>query len=168
MTAKARVIALNRSITRRMRLDEQLRSRHAEQRNERAQIDGQCATQRARVQADQVALSTHINKVDALMSGIGAFSLGDLNNQRLYIGVATERLNLERDKLDQLETSLLTIEDSIALTQREIAQNSGRIDRCKERIRSIERELEVAADNAIDDDAEELAVARLVRARATR
>jgi type III secretion system HrpB7-like protein len=166
MTAKSRIAALNRSVIRRLKLDEQLREQLTARRTEHAQLVKQSQDQLARVQVEQATLHSYEQKVNTLTNGTQAFSLNDFNDYRLCIGIAAERVGTESAKLDELESHLSTAASAISETQHEIAQNNARIDTCRERVSAIKRELEIADENATDEEAEELAAARIVRTKA--
>ena len=160
-----RIVALERSCTRRRRLDETLRMTLTAQRNAQLQLE---ATRDAK--AEQLAHETSVlqfyqHRIDGMMTGSEPFSLDDLNNCRLYLGVVNDRLRLLEAELAQAEAAVQANTAAIAHTQREIALNQGRIDLCAERIHDIRRVQENAASDASDEEAEETALARRFQAR---
>jgi type III secretion system HrpB7-like protein len=160
-----RIVALERSCTRRRRLDETLRATLTAQRNAKLQLEAA-----RNVKADQVAheadvLQFYQHRIDGMMTGTEPFSLDNMNNCRLYVGVVNDRLRLLEAELAQAEAAVRENTVAIAQTQREIALNQGRIDLCGERIRDIRRVQENAASDASDEEAEETALARRFQAR---
>jgi type III secretion system HrpB7-like protein len=168
VTAKSRIVALNRSITRRHRLDEQLREQLTARRSEQTDLNTKCEAQLARVETEQATLRSYVQKIDIMTNGTQTFSLNDFNDYRLCIEIAKERADAESARLTELESALSTVTDAIAHTRREIAQNNARVEKCRERVTAIQRELDIAAENTIDEEAEELAAARVARTRTLR
>ncbi|MEM5453688.1 type III secretion protein HrpB7 [Paraburkholderia phytofirmans] len=160
-----RIVALERSCTRRRRLDETLRVTLTAQRGAHAPLEAARDAKAAQVAHEAGVLQFYQHRVDGMMTGTEAFSLDDLNNCRLYIGVVNDRLRVFETELAHAEAAVQANLAAIAQTQREIALNQGRIDLCGERIRDIRRVQENAASDASDEEAEETALARRFQAR---
>jgi type III secretion system HrpB7-like protein len=160
-----RIVALERSCTRRRRLDETLRATLAAQRNVQLQLEAARDAKAERHAHEAGVLQFYQHRMDGMMTGSEPFSLDDLNNCRLYIGVVSDRLRLLETELAQAEAAVKTNSTAIAQTQRDIALNQGRIDLCGERIRDIRRVQDNAASDASDEEAEETALARRFQAR---
>jgi type III secretion system HrpB7-like protein len=160
-----RIVALERSCTRRRRLDETLRATLAAQRNVQLQLEAARDAKAEQHAHEAGVLQFYQHRMDGMMTGSEPFSLDDLNNCRLYIGVVSDRLRLLETELAQAEAAVKTNSAAIAQTQRDIALNQGRIDLCGERIRDIRRVQDNAASDASDEEAEETALARRFQAR---
>jgi type III secretion system HrpB7-like protein len=160
-----RIVALERSCTRRRRLDETLRATLAAQRNVQLQLEAARNAKAERHAHEAGVLQFYQHRMDGMMTGSEPFSLDDLNNCRLYIGVVSDRLRLLETELAQAEAAVKSNSAAIAQTQRDIALNQGRIDLCGERIRDIRRVQDNAASDASDEEAEETALARRFQAR---
>ncbi|MFM0298322.1 type III secretion protein [Paraburkholderia sp. RL17-380-BIE-A] len=160
-----RIVALERSCTRRRRLDETLRATLAAQRNVQLQLEAARDAKAERHAHEAGVLQFYQHRMDGMMTGSEPFSLDDLNNCRLYIGVVSDRLRLLETELAQAEAAVKSNSAAIAQTQRDIALNQGRIDLCGERIREIRRVQDNAASDASDEEAEETALARRFQAR---
>lgn len=160
-----RIVALERSCTRRRRLDETLRATLAAQRNVQLQLEAARDAKAERHAHEAGVLQFYQHRMDGMMTGSEPFSLDELNNCRLYIGVVSDRLRLLETELAQAEAAVKSNSAAIAQTQRDIALNQGRIDLCGERIREIRRVQDNAASDASDEEAEETALARRFQAR---
>ncbi|KVE37986.1 hypothetical protein [Burkholderia sp. TSV86] len=160
--------ALKRSIERGQRYEEQLRQQLATQRDEYAMRAAHCDAQRERVENERNTLDRYIRKIDALASGGQAFSPELFNDYHTYVNTLTERVDMQCQELQRLEALLSEAAETVTQTFREIARNTGRIDRCRDRLQTMKRTLEMASDDAIDEEAEELSVARSLRRKALR
>lgn len=160
-----RVVALERSCTRRRRLDESLRATLAAQRNAQLQLEAARDAKAAQHAHEAGVLQFYQHRIDGMMTGGEPFSLDELNNCRLYIGVVSDGLRLLETELAQAEAAVQANSAAITQTQRDIALNQGRIDLCGERIREIRRVQDNAASDASDEEAEETALARRFQAR---
>ncbi|MFM0363589.1 type III secretion protein HrpB7 [Paraburkholderia sediminicola] len=160
-----RIVALERSCTRRRRLDEALRVTLTAQRNAQLQLEAARDAKAEQLAHETSVLQFYQHRIDGMMTGSEPFSLDDLNNGRLYLGVVNDRLRLLEAELAQAEAAVQANTAAIAQTQRDIALNQGRIDLCAERIHDIRRVQENAASDASDEEAEETALARRFQAR---
>ncbi|NYH24509.1 type III secretion protein HrpB7 [Paraburkholderia bryophila] len=160
-----RIVALERSCTRRRRLGETLRAALAAQRNAHAPLEAARDAKQAQFAHETGVLRFYEHRMDGMMTGTEPFSLDDFNNCRLYIGVVNDRLRLLEAELAQAEAAVQANLAAIAQTQREIALNQGRIDLCGERIHDIRRAQDNAESDASDEEAEETALARRFHAR---
>jgi type III secretion system HrpB7-like protein len=160
-----RIVAFERSCTRRRRLDETLRATLAAQRNVQLQLEAARDAKAERHAHEAGVLQFYQHRMDGMMTGSEPFSLDELNNCRLYIGVVSDRLRLLETELAQADAAVKSNSAAIAQTQRDIALNQGRIDLCGERIREIRRVQDNAASDASDEEAEETALARRFQAR---
>jgi type III secretion system HrpB7-like protein len=155
-----RIIALDRSCTRRRRLDDTLRATLAAQRNAHASLEAARDAKAAQVEHEAGIQRFYQHRIDAMMTGTEAFSLEDMNGCRRYLEIVGERLRALEGELVHAEAA---VQNSLAAqdkTRRDIALNQGRIDLCGERIQQIRRQHDEAADNASDEEAEETALAR--------
>ena len=160
-----RVVALERSCTRRRRLDETLRATLAAQRSAQVSLDAARDAKQEQFAHQTGVLRFYEHRMDGMMTGTEPFSLDDLNHCRLYLGVVNDRLRVLDAELAQARAAVQANLAAIAQTQREIALNQGRIDLCGERIREIRRVQEKAESDASDEEAEETALARRFNAR---
>ncbi|SMF99964.1 hypothetical protein [Burkholderia singularis] len=160
--------ALKRSIERGQRYDGQLRQQLATQRDEYATRAAHCDAQRERLESERNTLDRYIRKIDALTSCGQAFHPELFNDYHTYVNILTERVDMQCEEFQRLEALLSEAAETITQTLREIARNTGRIDRCRDRLQTIERALEMASNDALDEEAEELSVARSLRRKALR
>lgn len=163
-----RVIALERSRTRRRRLDDTLRATLAAQRNAHAALEAARDASREQMEHQLGVLQFYQHRIDAMMTGTEPFALDELNHCRLYIGVVNDRLRTLEAQFAQAESNVQANLQAIGETQRDIALNQGRIDLCGERVREIRRAQENAASDASDEEAEEIALARRFQAGGAR
>jgi type III secretion system HrpB7-like protein len=155
-----RIIALERSCTRRRRLDDTLRAALATQRSAHAALEAARDAKAAQVEHEAGILRFYQHRIETMMTGTEAFALDEMNGCRRYLEVVGERLRLLEGELAQAEAAVHTSTAAIEKIQREIALNQGRIDLCGERIVQIRRRHDEAAENASDEEAEETALAR--------
>jgi type III secretion system HrpB7-like protein len=147
-----RIIALERSCTRRRRLDDTLRVALTTQRGTHATLEA--------IEREVGILRFYQHRIEAMMTGTEAFSLDEMNGCRRYLDVVGERLRALEGELAQAEAAVHNSTAAIEKIQRDIALNQGRIDLCGERIVQIRRQHDEVEENASDEEAEETALAR--------
>jgi type III secretion system HrpB7-like protein len=155
-----RIIALERSCTRRRRLDDTLRAALSAQRSTHAALEAARDAKAAQVEHEAGILRFYQHRIEAMMTGTEAFSLDEMNGCRRYLDVVGERLRALQGELAQAEAAVHTSTAAIEKIQRDIALNQGRIDLCGERIGQIRRQHDEVAENASDEEAEETALSR--------
>jgi type III secretion system HrpB7-like protein len=160
-----RIVALERSSTRRRRLDGTLRTTLAAQRSAHVPREAARDAKAAQVEHELGVLRFYQHRLDAMMAGVEPFALDELNGCRLYLEVVGERLRALEAELAQAEAAVQASLAAMTQTQRDIALNLGRIDVCDERIQTIRRQHDEAASNASDEEAEEAALARRLQER---
>jgi type III secretion system HrpB7-like protein len=155
-----RVIALDRSCTRRRRLDETLRANLTAQRHAHGALEAARHAKAAQVEHEADIVSFYQHRIDAMMTGTEAFALDDLNGCRRYLQIVAERLSVLENELAHAEAAVQNSTAMMEKIQRDIALNQGRIDLCGEQIQQIRRKYDEAAENVSDEEAEETALAR--------
>ena len=162
-----RVVALSVSIRRCERLADALRRELEGRRREYdAQIE-QCRLCAARLDAIDDELAACNARLDAMTCGDEPFSLDGFNELRRYMEVVAERQRACVAELERQQAVLDEREAALMQTRRNIATNDARIDFIKARASRIERELDNRANDAADDDAQEDALARMLRERSS-
>jgi type III secretion system HrpB7-like protein len=155
-----RIIALDRSCTRRRRLDETLCATLNAQRNTHASLEAARDAKAAQLEHEAGIVRFYQHRMDAMMTGSEAFSLEELNGCRRYLEIVAERLRALEGELAHAEAAVQNSSAMLVKIQRDIALNQGRIDLCGERIQQIRRKYDEAAENTSDEEAEETALAR--------
>jgi type III secretion system HrpB7-like protein len=157
--ADCRIAALKRTVERRTRLEETLRSTLAGQREERGRLEAARDAKREAVREERDLLQTYHDRIARMMCGEEPFSLANMNASMRYTEIVEERLRGCEKALAEAEEMLRAQEEEVAAMIRTIASNRGRIDICKDRIEDIERTLETAASDIADEEAEEAVLA---------
>jgi hypothetical protein len=160
-----RMVALRHSERRRQKLDDSLRVTLAEQREaHRAELE-QAEVCQHQLDRNAQALEARTQHLQALMDGVAAFSLETLNETRRYIELLEER---KRASLAELQRQQVVVDDcaaALARTRQRLAVNQNRLKLVKDRALAIQRELDTVTSDAADDEAQEIAAARIIRAR---
>ncbi|MEX3968541.1 hypothetical protein AB4Y42_41425 [Paraburkholderia sp. EG286B] len=160
-----RIVALELSARRRQRLDDVLRGTLQQQREGQAQQVALCAACRRQADSSAAALLERNERLDALMGETRAFSVEALNEARRYLERVAELHHMNLSALERQQAELVQCDAAIARTRQQIAGNRMRIDLVKDRASRIQREIDNTASDAADDEAQENAVGRMLRAR---
>ncbi len=163
--AGRRVMALERSLARRRRLDDTLRATLAAHRNALAERERAREAKAQEVAREAEVLRFYEHRIESMMTGAQAFAPDALTACRRYIDVVADKLRVLDAALAQAQERVRESEDAMTQTRREIEQNLGRIDLCGECITQIRRKQDEAASDAADEEAEEAALARRFRER---
>jgi chromosome segregation ATPase len=155
--------ALKRSSARREKLDEALRAELRQRQAERIEILAQVAASAQRVADLDAVIDEYRQRIGAMMTGGDAFSVDSFDACRRYIEETELKKSEACNELDARRNALAANDEQTAQTRHSIAQNRGRIDTCKERVRKIENRLNDMAVDAEDEENEEMALARLSR-----
>jgi len=162
-TGNRQVVALKRSSARREKMEEALRAQLRQHQAERTEILTRESAWAARVAELAAVIEAYRVRITAMMTGGEAFSIANFDACRRYID-ATELLkNDALGEVQALQRALAHNDEQTRQTRRAIAQNRGRIDICKERVKKIESKLDDIAVDAQDEETEEMALARLSR-----
>lgn len=162
-----RIEALQVSIGRCERFGEaQRRELERQRRACEAQVE-QCRIAAARLDDATLALKACVARLDAMTSGEEAFSLEGFNEERRYMEVVAERQRVCAAELERQQAVLAEREAEVQKTRRSIATNEARLNFIKEQVHAIERKLDHRASDAADDEAQENALARLLRERSS-
>jgi type III secretion system HrpB7-like protein len=163
-TTKRRIAALARASARRERMEADLRAALEARRRERAQLQAQADELAAQVaELDAIAFD-HRSRIARMMTGEDPFSLDSFEACRRYLEIVDGKTREAQAALAERHAALAAKDDEVTHARRAIAMNRGRIDVCRQRMRDLERVLEQAALDAEDEAAEELVLARRVRA----
>ncbi len=165
MSAPQRQIAaLSRAVSRRRRLEQDLRARLAQLVAARAPLVEREGQARAHAAALEGQARSYGRRISAMMSGAEPFSIDTLTAIRLYADEVDRMHAAALDALTAAQQAIAAHDGTIANTRGEIAKNRGRIGLCETRIGKLQRVLDGIAADAEDEDIEETALARLARA----
>ena len=163
---RQRIAALGHANARRNRAIDALRVELAARHDERAGLLARRAAKVEQIDGETRVIEGYQARVSRMTGGSDGFSIDALNQCVRYIGVVTDRKRGMVAELAQLDGEIGGVEREIARLQREIAINTQRIDQCSERIAAIRRTIELAREDAQDEENEEIATSRFIRARA--
>ncbi|KWN14682.1 hypothetical protein WT83_16440 [Burkholderia territorii] len=82
----------------------------------------------------------------------------------LYIGVVADRKRRLDAELAQMDSEMGRMENEIARIQRDIAINTRCMDWYSKRLSALRRAIGLAQEDAADEENEEMATLRLIRA----
>jgi hypothetical protein len=160
-----RISALQLSKQRCERRDRMLRQELDEQRGSHAAQHRRAEASAAKVAAEAAMLQSYRHKLEVMTGGLDAFKLEAFNSCRRYLEVATER---HRGLIVELENERRELDASAAVIkqiQRQINAIKVRCDLLDKRAEEIKRQQVRAADDEADEEAQDVAVARLIRHR---
>jgi type III secretion system HrpB7-like protein len=160
-TTRRRVAALQLTIGRRERLERRLQAALIAARAAHAEALAQRDAQLARTEAEREQLRGFHARIAQMMTGGSAVRLAELNATMRYADVVAVRVQQMEGELAAIDTTLRGKADELAAATRALAVNRSRIDLCGERIAHLHVELDRQATDAEDDEAEEIALARL-------
>ncbi|AJX36027.1 type III secretion protein HrpB7 [Burkholderia oklahomensis] len=160
-----RAVAFARVRERRRKLDAVLREELAAGRAALRPLEKALAVKVRQVELKTADVRRHADRIDALTSGSESFSLDELLACRAYLDVAGTRLRALEMEEAQARAALDDAVAAVEQKSREIARNLGRIDACSEHIERARRDCERMADEALDEEVEEAALARRMRNR---
>lgn len=153
-----RIEVLERTVSRRHRLDEALRAELAARRGEHAQAQQEAQTKADQVQSERVLLQSYYDRIARMMSGGSVVSVTEMTGCMRYAEVVAQRLHVLEAELSSLEQVVDTTAEQVAAAARAVANNRGRIDLCKNRIGALGRDLDTHANDASDEEAEDAAL----------
>ncbi|MBN3751823.1 type III secretion protein [Paraburkholderia sp. Tr-20389] len=161
---KRQIAALSRAVSRRQRVDQDLRARLAQFIAARVPLVDSERQARDRASVLEAQARSYRQRISAMMAGAEPFSIDTLTAIRLYADEVDRGHAAALDALKSAQQALAAHDATIANTRGEIAKNRGRIDLCEARIGKLQRVLDGIAADAEDEDVEETALARLARA----
>jgi len=156
-----RINALGLSRQRRERMEAGLRRLLRAQQQERAAQYARYETCCARIDAATEALRVSMIRLDELSCGGKPFALDEFNRCRNYATLLTESQRTLNGEMENERSALDQCTAAVKRTQQEIAANHSRCELIAQRVQAVLRELEALESDASDDEALELAVARL-------
>jgi type III secretion system HrpB7-like protein len=163
-TITRRIAALARASDRRERMEPELRAALEAHRRAWAQLVAHADELSARVSELEAIAFDHRSRIARMMTGDDPFSLDTFEACRRYLDIIDTQTREARLALEEQRAAIASKEAEITQAQRAIAMNRGRIDICRQRVRDLQRVLEQAALDAEDEAAEELVLAKRVRA----
>ncbi|MGS0891228.1 hypothetical protein ACVBGC_01510 [Burkholderia stagnalis] len=163
---RLRIAALGHANARRARMIDASRGELAARHDERAGLLARRAAKVEQIDGESRVIEGYEERVARMTGGSEGFSIDAFNQCVRYIGVVTDRRRGMIAELAQLDGELGGVEQAIARIQRDIAINTQRIDQCNERIAAIRRAIELAREDEQDEENEEMATSRFIRARA--
>ncbi|VWC56562.1 type III secretion protein HrpB7 [Burkholderia lata] len=164
---RLRIAALAHANARRTRMIDAARVQLTARHDERAGLLARRAAAVEQIDGESRVIAGYEERVARMTGGSEGFSIDAFNQCVRYIGVVTDRRRGMMAKLAQLDGEIAGIEQTIARIQRDIAIDTQRIDQCTERVAAIRRTIELAREDAQDEENEETATSRFIRARAT-
>lgn len=155
-----RIAALERTVSRRRRLDETLTAALSARRGEQAQARQARDDKGSEVRQEGEVLQGYYDRIARMMSGSSVVSVTEMTGTMRYAEVLAERLRALEAQLQQCEAALADKTQEVALAVRAVASNRGRIDLCNDRIEELKRGEMMQATDLADEEAEEAALAR--------
>ncbi|MGU7810729.1 hypothetical protein [Burkholderia sp. AW49-1] len=161
-----RIAALAHANARRTREIDAWRGELAARHDERAGLLARRAAKVEQIDGETRVIDGYQARVEHMTSGSEGFSIDAFNQCVRYIGVVTDRRRAMVAELAQLDGLIDGVDSEIVRIQRDIARNTQRIDQCSERIAAIRQAIDLAREDAQDEENEEIAASRFIRARA--
>lgn len=155
-----RIAALERTVSRRRRLDETLTAELAARRAEEAQARQSRDDKASEVKQEGEVLQGYYDRIARMMSGGSAVSVTEMTGTMRYADVIAERVRALEGQLQQCDAALADKTQEVAQAVRAVANNRGRIDLCNDRIEELKRGEMMQATDVADEEAEEAALAR--------
>lgn len=151
-----RIIALERVVSRRKKLDKTLNAASLTLRSERGALGEKLAMKRAAVAEQNKVLIAQAKKIDAMMSGAtGAFCAEDFLKQRDFQAALSEQQAGMLAQANQIAEQLSAKDAELAEMKTRIVVNRARISIYQDRRDGICAALEFAAEEAQDEEAAE-------------
>ncbi|MCF7697508.1 type III secretion protein SctO [Mycetohabitans sp. B2] len=158
--ADRRITALRRTVARRKRMEDELRETLARQRDEQATIARSCDDKRAQIEREQDVVRANEDRIAQMMTGSSCFSITEMQASMRYMDLVMDRIRVMQREFAGLEQQYRDKTDEISRTVQAIARNRGRIEVCDHRISMLRRKLDELANDMVDEEAEEAALAR--------
>ncbi len=155
-----RIAALERTVSRRRRLDETLTAELSARRAEEAQARQERDDKASEVSREDALLRSYHDRIAKMMSGGSVVTATELTATMRYADVVADRLRGLEGELRQREAALAERAQQVVQAVRAVANNRGRIDLCTDRIAELQRGEAMQATDAADEEAEEAALAR--------
>lgn len=155
-----RIAALERTVSRRRRLDETLTAELSSRRAEEAQARQDRDDKASEVSREDALLRSYYDRIAKMMSGGSVVTATELTATMRYADVVADRLRGLEGELRQREAVLTERAQQVVQAVRAVANNRGRIDLCTDRIAELQRGEAMQATDAADEEAEEAALAR--------
>jgi type III secretion system HrpB7-like protein len=159
-TTRRRISALARASERRERMEADLRAELEARRREHAELQARADDIAQQLMELHAITTDHRARIARMMTGEEPFSLDSFDACRRYLDIVDHEAREAQTALDAQHAAIATKDDEVIAARRAIAQNRGRIDVCRERVRDLERVLERIALDAEDEAAEELTLAK--------
>jgi type III secretion system HrpB7-like protein len=155
-----RIAALERTVSRRRRLDETLTAELAARRADEAQARQARDDKASEAKQEGEVLQGYYDRIARMMSGGSAVSVTEMTGTMRYADVVAERVRALEAQLQQCEAALADKTQEVAQAVRAVASNRGRIDLCNDRIDELKRGEMMQATDIADEEAEDAALAR--------
>jgi type III secretion system HrpB7-like protein len=155
-----RIAALERTVSRRRRLDETLTAELSARRAEQSQAQQARDEKASEVSEKAGQLQQYYDRIARMMSGGSVVSVTEMTATMRYADVVAEGLRALEGELQQYEADLADKVQQVAHAVRAVANNRGRIDLCNDRIDELRRGETMQTTDAADEEAEEAALAR--------
>jgi type III secretion system HrpB7-like protein len=159
-TPRRRIAALARASERRERMEADLRAELETRRREHAALQARADELLERLAELHAIAVDHRSRIARMMTGEEPFSLDSFDACRRYLDIVDHETREAQGALDEQHAAIAAKDEEVISARRAIAQNRGRIDVCRERVRDLERVLERIALDAEDEAAEELTLAK--------
>lgn len=162
-----RIAALTHANERHARAIDALRGDLTVQWDKQASLLTARVTKVEQINREEEVIMGYQDRVADMTGGTQGFSIELLNQCVLYIGIVTDRKRAMVAELAQLESEIGDVESKIAWIQREIASKTQRIDQCDEQIAAVRHAIDLAREDAQDEESEEMATTRFIRENVT-
>jgi type III secretion system HrpB7-like protein len=163
---RLRISALAYANARRTRTVDALRGELAALHDERNELLARRSAKVEQIDGESRVIGGYEERVAHMTASSDGFSIDVFNQCVRYISVVTDRLRGMVAELAQLDGEIARVEQVIARIQSDIAINTQRIDQFGQRIVAIRRVIDLAREDAQDEETEEMATSRFIWARA--
>jgi Bacterial type III secretion protein (HrpB7) len=150
-----RIVSLERVLSRRKRLDRTLNVELTAQRREREGLVAALNDAREEAAGKFAELQRQEHKIDAMMSGNAPFRPDDLLRETSFRGVVRERREASQASELRAQAALAAKDEEIRASRERVLKNRARIDIYSKRRVDLLRAIEVAMEDAQDEEASE-------------
>ncbi len=151
-----RVVALERVLSRRKKLDKTLNTALSRLREEQSGLSVELSARRAAVADQATVLASQAQKIDAMMSGAsGGFCADEFLRQREFQATLTERHVALQEEADRVAQHLSQKESELAEMKTRVVVNRARMSIYQDRRDDICRAIAFAAEEAQDEESME-------------
>ncbi|MCA8002720.1 type III secretion protein [Burkholderia metallica] len=158
---KRQIAVLQRGVSRRNRVEENLRAELTRQVAARTTLLDQESMARAHAQEIEAQAQSYRCRIHAMLAGAEPFTIDALTALRLYAQGIDEQLVAATSAASEARSALAAHDAEMNNIRQEIGRNRAKIDLSEARIGKLQRQLDMIAADAEDEDTEEAALARM-------